>query len=333
MDLFVRPKVTKHMFGCWLLWCGWLRSMRALMIVVLVIVGFTTSLLGAVDGDFESHWRDGQAELSGYEWSVTRYGQQRIGQAVMIFVVEPFSKSQKVKLDHPSIAASDSFEAMKLNLVRDFQTGIYDYNTMVSVFTDTMDFMPVKTSFTSAEWCGHVYEELLFGPKRIKELYFSYFEGESSSRMLRSKKGGVTEDGLFILLRDLRDDFLEPGEKRVLPFLAGSFYRRLTHRRLEWSTCEIERLAEFKTIEVPAGEFSVVVYSVKTGHRIGRFFIEKPYPHRIIRWQWTAPKDVNAEGSETGELTGTVRSPYWQLNGNGHEDHLTQLGLKYGRRD
>ena len=38
---------------------------------------------------FESHWQDGKAELDGYRYNVTRYGQPRHGTAVMVFVTEP----------------------------------------------------------------------------------------------------------------------------------------------------------------------------------------------------------------------------------------------------
>ena len=47
--------------------------------------------------------------------------------------------------------------------------------------------------------------------------------------------------------------------------------------------------------------------------------MEAEYPHRIVRWE-LAPDVV-------GELTGSKRLAYWQLNGPGGESHLTDLGL------
>ena len=70
----------------------------------------------------------------------------------------------------------------------------------------------------------------------------------------------------------------------------------------------------------------VYVVSVKGG-REGRFHIEQQYPHRIIRWQWTSSGRGLEEAREHGELTGTVRVKYWNLNGNGDERHLEELGL------
>lgn len=304
-------------------------SGRCLAAAVGIAISVAAALpAAAADPGFGAYWHDGQAELSGYRWSVTRYGRPRVGQAVTIYVTEPFSESKRVKLDNPSRNPADAFDAFKLNMVRDFQTGVYDYNTMVSVFTRSSDFSPAKLTFTSAEWCGHVYEELRFHPRRISQQVFSYFEGESSSKALDAKPGGVTEDGLFILLRGLRGAYLEPGRKKSVPFLSSVFYRRLVHQPIAWKRAEIHRLPEPQRIEVPAGEFSTAVYTVTIqGQRQGRFFIEEQYPHRVVQWSWQPVAGASAEAAESGRLTGTARLKYWQLHDNGHESYLNQLGL------
>jgi hypothetical protein len=66
---------------------------------------------------------------------------------------------------------------MKLNEVRDFQTGIYDYNVLTSVFARVAAGWPVaKLSFSSQEWCGHVYHQLIPRNDRVAEVFHSYFE-------------------------------------------------------------------------------------------------------------------------------------------------------------
>ncbi|MHC4219433.1 MAG: hypothetical protein ACYSU7_13385 [Planctomycetota bacterium] len=288
-----------------------------------LLVLATISSPALAQTDFSSHWHDGRSEIDGYRWTVNRYGEQRTGPAVMIFVTEPFSASRKVKVNDPTRNPRDTVDVLKLNLVRDFQTGIYDYNTMASVFSRSDDFSPLKISFSSAEWCGHVYEELLFDRNRVTKRLFSYFEGESSEATVGVKSDGVTEDNLFILLRGLRGPFLEPGGRVEVPFLHGAFHRRLTHQRLEWTTAEIERRPAAESIEVPAGTFSTSLYIVRTDDgREGRFWIEQAHPHRIVRWEWGPGR-----AAESGELTGSVRLKYWQLNGNGDERHLQPLGL------
>ena len=203
---------------------------------------------------------------------------------------------------------------------------------MVSLFVRSDTFAPVKVSFSSAEWCGHVYEELLLDPNRIRHQLSSYFEGETIAGTLPRPAGGMLEDELFVRLRGLRGDFLEPGQKRTLPFLPGTFYRRMTHQGATWSTTVIERLAAPRRLEVPAGTFSASEYVVRVADgREGRFDVEPAYPHRIVKWSWTPPRGVAPEhwlgGADSGELTGSARLKYWNLHANGDERYLEQLGL------
>jgi hypothetical protein len=269
---------------------------------------------------FESHWRDGKAEIDGYRLVVSRYGEDRDGTAVMIFVTEPFNESKRVKEERPPAHPHDTIDVLKLNLVRDFQTGVYDYNTMVSVFVRASNFEPVKVSFSSAEWCGHVYTELIFRSRQIRGMHVSYFEDETGPISLPRPKGGVTEDELFIALRGLRGDFLEAGEQRRVPYLPGAFFSRLSHQPLGWTEAIIKRDAAVQTVVVPAGSFETTLYDVRVGDgRAGVFYIETAYPHRIV--QWSLPPDAS------GELAGSTRLAYWKLNQEGGESYLEDIGL------
>ena len=203
----------------------------------------------ALAADFDSYWHDGKAELDGYRMTISRYGQSRSGRGVAIYVTEPFSESRRVKVDDPGKNPRDVVEALKLNLVRDFQTGIYDYNTMVSVFVRSRDLSALKISFSSAEWCGHVFEELIFTPGRVTGFYNSYFEGETAQRDLAWPPGGITEDSLWILLRGLRGDFLKDGEKKRVPLLTGVYFGRLGHRPPAWIDADIERTENTFTVK------------------------------------------------------------------------------------
>ncbi len=285
----------------------------------------------AAEARFGATWHDGKAEMNGYRLTVRRYGQMRRGQVVAVFVTEPFSESKRVKVDDPNANPADTFDALKLNLVRDFQTGIYDYNTMASLFVRTGDLQPVKETFSSAEWCGHVYLEMLFNKDGIGRKLFSYFEGESADDRLPAKQGGVTEDALMILLRGLKGDYLAAGGSRTVDFLPGPFHARLSHTPPRWTTARIARSAAPAPVTVPAGTFQVSVWSVSVGDgRTGRFDIEEAWPHRIIRWSWTAEAGENGRGSEgleSAELTGSERLQYWRMNGEGDEAARQKLGL------
>jgi hypothetical protein len=295
------------------------------------------------DPPFGSYWHDGKAELDGYRYSVRRYGQERRGQAVLVYVTEPFSRSMRVKVNDASRNPKDTFDVLKLNLIRDFQTGIYDYNTMTSLFVKSDDFDPVKVSFASTEWCGNVYEELLVNAGLVSQKVTSYFEGESGTHEERRLKGGILEEELFVLLRGLNGPYLAPGDKKTVPLLLSSFRRRLTHQPVRWTEVTIERLAAPRMIVVPAGRFRTLVYSVITGNgHEGLFFIEDAYPHRIVRWEWKQaarqkeatgahvapyPLAIRPEGNDSGELMGTSRLKYWELHNPGDERNLARLGL------
>jgi len=304
---------------------------RTILPVLSLVLLSTVALVSAQEPAFDEYWHDGKAELDGYRWTGSRYGETRDGWAVMVFVTEPFSRSKFVKVEDPRQDSADTFDALKLNLIREFQTGIYDYNTMTSVFDRSVDFEPVKITFSSAEWCGHVFQQLLFRDNQIEETYLSYFENESGARTFPRIGGGLAEDNLFILLRGLRRDFLPAGEERSFPFIPGAFHRRVTHGSMDWTQARIRRSLEPETVEVPAGSFSAIVYMIETEDgRVGRFHVEEAHPHRILRWVWTSRTEDDASTGvqiEAGELTGTARLKYWELNRNGHESYLSVLGL------
>jgi hypothetical protein len=288
--------------------------------LLIALAALALNVVTATGSDFSNHWNDGKAELDGYKLEVSRYGQTRSGYAVMIYVTEPFSESKRVKVDDQRRSPDDTFEALKLNLVRDFQTGIYDYNTMVSTFVRASDFAPVKVTFTSAEWCGHVYEELLFDRGKVRGQYFSYFEDESGAFDLGHPTGGVSEDNLFILLRGLRGEYLAPGKSRSVDYLPGVFHSRVSHQPLEWTKARISRSQDTRTVTVPAGEYETTVYTIDIdGGRSGIFHVEAAYPHRIVKWSLTP--------DSKGELTGSKRLAYWRLNGEGEESRLKDIGL------
>jgi hypothetical protein len=313
---------------------------------------FALALLGTApprpsgDPPFGSYWHDGKAEIDGYRYTLTRYGQPRRGQCVAVYVTEPFSRSKNVKVDDPARNPADTFDVLKLNLVRDFQTGIYDYNTMTSLFVRSADFDPVKVSVSSTEWCGNVYEELRVTPGFISQTLASYFEDESGTREVPRLKGGILEEELFVQLRGLSGDYLAPGGTKVVPFLPSAFKRRLEHQPLRWTDARIERLAAPRTISVPAGRFTAMVYTVSTGNgHEGVFFVESAYPHRIVHWEWKQaarqkvasgpgvvpyPNAVRSEGNDAGELTGSERLQYWKLHNVGDERYLGGLGLLPG---
>src|SRR3954471_15567229 len=153
--------------------------MRVPPLLLSILTAVTTASAARAD-DFWKHWGDGKAELDGYALVQPRYGQPRDGTAVLIFVTEDFSDSARVKADPGKHPPSDVYPVLKLNAVRDFQTGIYDYNLLTSVFARVEGGFPVvKASFSAQEWCGHVYQQWLARGGRLAGVSHSYFDGEA----------------------------------------------------------------------------------------------------------------------------------------------------------
>lgn len=116
-----------------------------------------------VNKNFFDYWYQGKAEISSYNLQQARYGALHEGKAVLIFVTEDFSENKQVKLDHPSQAEDDAVKVMKLKLVKKFNTGIYLYSMISSIFTpvNTQTFPhSLKVTTTSQEWCGHTFTQL-----------------------------------------------------------------------------------------------------------------------------------------------------------------------------
>lgn len=297
---------------------------------VLPLAGLLLQAIGgaaqAAPPEFWPHWGDGKAELDAYRLSQPRYGAVRDGILVWIFVTEDFSESARVKADPGKHPAADVFPVFKLNAVKDFQTGLYDYNLMTSVFTSVeprygrFGGQPTKIVFSSQEWCGAMFEHLLFSEKSIARKRFSYFDGEGDqSDQLEPPKDLLTVEGLPVLVRGLLHELLRPGEKKSFTFLPSIERGRLLHRSFAWDKGSLSRADKTERITVTAGSFEVERYTAVVGKETYHFLVERAYPRRIVRYE--------VSDGETAELVGSVRLPYWELNGPGQEAVLEKMGL------
>src|SRR5688572_8355489 len=103
---------------------------------------------------FGRYWYQGKAELTRYALEQARYGELHKGDAVLVFVTEPFLPEKQVKLERGDPARGVS--VLKLNSTRKFFTGIYPYSVMTSTFTP-VDFGKtgtLKVTSSTQEWCG-----------------------------------------------------------------------------------------------------------------------------------------------------------------------------------
>lgn len=281
-----------------------------------------------MDQAFWSHWGDGQAEISTYDLTYPRYGSPRSGVAVAIFVTEPFSHEARVKADPGKHDPSDVFPVMKLNLVQDFQTGIYDYNEQTSSFL-ALASLPqqpgghlTKVSFSSQEWCGHSWAQWLRRPDGLHYTGHSYFDGEADrAAILPAPAAGITEEQLWFWARGMAEPRLEPGGEVTLPFRHSLQQERHSHREAAWSKARFTRGATQSRVTVPAGTFGAETWRVEEQDGTSfAFTVEAAAPHRILEWR--------ASDGERGVLVASDRLKYWQMNKPGGEAALTRLGLR-----
>ena len=246
--------------------------------------------------NFNDYWFSGTAELNSYDLKQARYGEIRNGEVVLVFVTEPFSASKQVKLDNPKKTPEDDVTIMKLNNVRKFNTGIYDYSILTSTFTpiNTPDYPNTLKSVTSIqEWCGITFTQLNLEDNHYKYKSFSYFESEGDSE--KTIKTALLEDELFTRIRINKGELPE-GEITLIPSVLQS---RFTHQNVKPTKAVIvktktENLIKYK-IEIPSQNRSITID------------IEKEFPFKIMAWT-----EDNGDGLlTTATLKKSIRSPYW----------------------
>jgi len=265
---------------------------------------------------FSDYWYKGGAEITSYELQQARYGEVRTGKAVTVFVTEPFSASKQVKLDDYQAAGEDKVSVLKLNMMKNFVTGIYPYSMMLSTFTP-MDGRPmIKSATSSQEWCGHTFLQINRQDSAYRWTGFSYFESEGDATGTFS---ALSEDQLWSTLR-INPDQLPVGE---IAFLPSTFYLRLKHRPIAPVTAR----GTLKNEET--SEYSTALhrtYTLTYPDRSLKIYFESDLPYHILGWEETY-HDGQGELTTKAKRIQTIRSKYWEKNSNADEGLRRELGL------
>ena len=261
---------------------------------------------------FWDRWGDGRAELSSYRGTVMRYGEPRAAELVLIYVTEPLARETLIKDD--DAPPEGRVQVLKLNSALRFQTGIYPYSVMTSVFAPVdayyaHRFTPAKITMTAQEWCGHVFFGVWPGPDHFASRGMSYFasEGERDERV-EVAAGALYEDALPIQLRELDGPFAGGGDWEGT--LVPSIWRaRQAHVPLRPVRATITRTREgnLHRFTLRAGELERV------------YDVEAEGDRRLLGWR-------DGDGEEL-HIVATERLPYWQLNSPGDEAARERIGL------
>jgi hypothetical protein len=270
-----------------------------------------TTLPQAHGADFNSYWYAGKAELSTYHLEQDRYGEIRPAEQVNIFVTEDLSASKQVKLDNPQEAGADKVPVLKLNSVRRFETGIYDYSLMSSVFTPIEpEAATLKLNATIQDWCGHTFTQINRLDKAWRWRQFSYFESEADTELLL--EDCMLEDELFSRLR-LQPEAWNNRQVRMLP---GLFYLRMKHLPSESKNATV-------ISQVQNGKRVTTVQYAELPRTI-RITQESAFPYRILDWE----EKENDKTLVKAHLVNVVTTDYWAKNGNQYSGWRDSLRLR-----
>lgn len=271
--------------------------------------------------EFSDYWYSGKAELNKYELTQARYGELRQGYAVSIFVTEDFLLDKQIKLESDP-AGRKYTSVLKLNLQKNFLTGIYPYTLMSSAFMP-IDYglypNMIKTSSTVTEWCGQVFSQMNLIDTGYSLQEYSYFEREGDSKVALPKV--ATEESLFLKIRIAPQD-LPQGEFLMIP---SAFSRRLRHKPA----------SALQAVSILSKMDSVWQYIVKfkDDERYFTIDFQAAFPHKILGWSETYKDGFGANAkmlTTTAKLTHTYIDNYWQHNALGDTVLREKLGLKTG---
>ena len=271
----------------------------------------------------EDYWFQGKAEITSYKLSQARYGEIHKGTAVMVFVTETLSKSKQVKMDDPLSNPKDAVDVLKLNLTKKFNTGIYPYSMMTSVFSPIINFSSesgkydhaLKVTTSSQEWCGHTFTQLNQETNGYSVDNKSYFESEGD---VESKIPQTwLEDELWGCLRQ-NPKKLPVDKFEILP---STMSLRLRHCPM----AAVHAEAWFEVIE------DYIEYHVQfeDDRKLIIAFIDE-FPYEITGWTETYKSGFGPSAVEITTTATKMESQmldYWNLNDVDDSHYRKELKL------
>lgn len=273
--------------------------------------------------DFWRRWGDGRAELASYDVLTPRYGELRPAELVLITVTEPLDRRTLVKDD--DVPEAQRLNVLKLNVSLKFETGVYPYSVMTSVFATVDDyglgrFAPVKLTLTAQEWCGHVFEGVWPSVGRFFVEERSYFAGEGDrDRVVPVAAGTLYEDALLLQLRELDGAFHE-GRDWEGTMVMSLWRGRRAHQPLGATAATIRR------VRTVVDGVSANAFTMTAAGFTRTYEVSTEGDHAVLGWR--------SSDGEVVRLRRSARLAYWTLN---HEaDRVptrTQLGLDARARE
>ncbi|QAA81515.1 septum formation inhibitor Maf [Aequorivita sp. H23M31] len=265
-----------------------------------------------ISQEFKDYWFSGNAEITSYHLKQERYNEIREGTAVTIFVTEDFSPDAQVKTNQIS---EKNISVLKLNFTKNFNTGIYPYSIMNSIFSPiSTTGHAIKLSNSVQEWCGQVYIQLN-NKKEFEIQEHSYFEGEGDQKFILPKTW--LEDELWNIIR-INPEGLPTGDLKVIPSLE---YIRFRH---------IEPKEHNAFANLKQGD-SLTVYTLNYPdlQRQLKLFFKNNFPYEIEKWEELngSVKNDTLRLLTTATKIKRMKLDYWNKNRNEYASLRDSLGL------
>lgn len=280
--------------------------------------------------EFDTYWYAGKAEITTYKLQQARYGEMHEGTAVTVFVTEDFSNSKHVKIDNLQAAGSDAVKVLKLNFTKNFNTGIYPYSMMLSVFkpvdTGKREHL-LKLTTSSQEWCGHTFTQVDAGKSNYKARLYSYFESEGDQQVELPLVW--MEDEVWTQLR-INPAGLPIGKVKMIP---GLLQQRLLHTNIQAEEAVTELTKKGQTPAWLGSDLQAMRYSIqyKNQQRVIDIYFTEKFPFSILGWEESYPDGF---GQDKKVLTTrairnkVLLSDYWNHHNTIDAGLRDSLGLK-----
>jgi len=263
--------------------------------------------------EFKDYWYAGNAEITSYKLEQARYGELREGTSVLIYVTEPFLPGLQVKAD---TSDPNNIPVLKLNATKNYLTGIYPYSIMTSSFYPVHDNQhALKVSFSSQEWCGHVYAQLN-NRDDFEIMSHSYFGSEADKDFHLDK--AILENEIWNKIRINPTD-LPTGDLEMIPSLE---YIRLSHKELKSykATASLTTNDGFSSYEITYPELERTL-TIK---------FNEIFPYTIEGWKDSFKGGYGQEAkilTSSATIIERIKTPYWQQNSNKDLYLRDSLGL------
>jgi len=287
--------------------------MRSILWILLLLVPVT---LSSSPGQFHSYWYQGKAELTRYSLEQARYGEIHKGEAVLIFVTEPFLTDKQVKKESGN--SPNAVSVLKLNLTKKFFTGIYPYSIMTSIFSpvDYQKNRTLKISSSTQEWCGNTYSQLNFRNNGYQAMMHSYFQDEADQNL--TLKSAWLEDEIWTRIR-IAPETLPVGDVEVIP---GLQFVRLAHvdLKVEPSTAQLKK----------EGNMETYTLKYKNLKRTLTIHFDSTFPYTIHSWEEEVPGGFGPDSpmlTTRAVKTHSILLDYWNKHGNADAGYRKKLGV------